>query len=320
MPEKIILQVDSTGDRIDRFIASRTDRLSRQKIIELIKGSKILLNGAPTEPSKRIKTGDVISIEIPDPERIEIVPQEIPFNILYEDEDLIIIDKPANLVVHPACGHRDNTLVNALLFRVKNLSTLGGDIKPGIVHRLDKGTSGLMIVAKNDSIHYKLAKMFERHTIKKFYRLITFSVPRPLSATIETLYGRDPENRKRFTSKVKEGKKAITIYNTLETFGDRASYVEAQIVTGRTHQIRVHFSEMGCPIIGDDFYGNKRRIRVFEYEDVRERIESLTRPMLHSFRLEFTHPIKQRWMVIEADLPSDFLGVLNILRERYGKK
>jgi 23S rRNA pseudouridine1911/1915/1917 synthase len=257
MPEKIALQSDISGIRIDKFISSKTDRLSRQKIIELIKSGNILLNGTSTEPSRKIKEGDIITIDIPEPEKIELIPQDIPFDIIYEDEDMLIINKPAELVVHPALGHRDNTLVNALLFRIKSLSTLGGEMKPGIVHRLDKGTSGLMIVAKNDYIHSKLSKMFERHTIRKFYRLITYSVPKSLSGTIETLYGRDKENRKKFTTRVTTGKKAITIYKTLESFKKIASYIEAQIITGRTHQIRVHFSEMGCPVIGDDFYSKE---------------------------------------------------------------
>jgi len=320
MPERIILQVNNSGERIDRYIASSVERLSRQRVIELIKSGSVLLNDSPTEPSRKIKAGDRITIEIPDPEETEIQPQEIPFDILYEDEDLLIIDKPPNLVVHPACGHKDNTLVNALLFRVKSLSTIGGNIKPGIVHRLDKGTSGLMLVAKNDDIHYKLSKMFERHTIKKFYRLLAYAVPKPLSSTIETLYGRDPKNRKKFTAKVREGKKAITIYKTLETFNNLASYVEAQIITGRTHQIRVHFSEMGCPIIGDDLYSGRRRTRLFEDTEAREKIESVSRPLLHSYRLEFTHPNRQKWMVITSDIPSDFMEILNMLRKNYAEQ
>lgn len=317
MPERITLQSDISGIRIDKFISSKTDRLSRQKIIELIKSGDILLNGTSTEPSRKIREGDIITIDIPEPERLELVPQDIPFDIVYEDEDMLVINKPAELVVHPALGHRNNTLVNALLFRIKSLSTLGGEIKPGIVHRLDKGTSGLMIVAKNDHIHSKLSKMFERHTIKKFYRLITYSVPKSPSATIETLYGRDKENRKRFTTRVNTGKKAITIYKTLESFKKIASYIEAQIITGRTHQIRVHFSEMGCPIIGDDFYSNSRRVKVFESELIREEIKSLTHPLLHSYRLEFTHPIKQKWMVFSAEPPEEFNNILNLLRKFY---
>lgn len=319
MPERIILQSDITGERIDRYISSKTDRLSRQKVIELIKSGFILLNNCTTEPSKKVKIGDTITIDIPDPEKLDLTPQDIPFEIVYEDEDILIINKPADLVVHPACGHKDGTLVNALLFKIHSLSTLGGDIKPGIVHRLDKGTSGLMIVAKNDDIHLKLAKMFERRTIKKFYRLITYSVPKQYCGTIETLYGRDPLNRKRFTSKVKEGKKAITIYKTLETFGNDASYIEAQIVTGRTHQIRVHFSEMGCPVVGDTLY-SKRKTGLFENDELNEKVKMLTHPLLHSYRLEFTHPKRQKWMVFSAEPPSDFIEILKLLRETYAEK
>ncbi len=318
MPEKLIIQSDKDEERIDKFISSKTDRLSRQKIIELIRSGHILLNGNITEPSKRIRTGDTITINIPDPVQTELTPQDIPFEIIYEDEDILIINKPSDLVVHPACGHKDNTLVNALLFRVSSLSRLGGDIKPGIVHRLDKGTSGLMLVAKNDYIHSKLAKMFERHTIKKFYRLITHSVPRQLSGTIETLYGRDKNNRKKFTTKVREGKKAITVYRTLKRFGRIASYIEAQLITGRTHQIRVHFSEMGCPIIGDDFY-SRRRTGSFENEVLKEKIKSLNHPLLHSYRVEFTHPRQQKWMVFSAEPPQDFREILGLFEEIYAE-
>lgn len=319
MPEKIILKSDINGERVDKFISSRLKDLSRQKVIELIKAGEILLNELKTEPSRKVREGDVIVINIPPPQKVELEPQDIPFEIVYEDEDLVIINKPAELVVHPAIGHRDRTLVNALLFRVKSLSKAGGEIKPGIVHRLDKGTSGLMIVAKNDNIHIRLAKMFERHTIKKFYRFISYYVPKSLSGTIETLYGRNPENRKKFTTKVLSGKKAITIYNTIETFGKVASYIEAQIITGRTHQIRVHFSEMGCPIIGDDFYG-RRKLKLFEDEGLKKAIELLNHPLLHSFRLEFMHPFKQRWMVFEREPPEDFMMILNNLRKVYAPK
>ncbi|MCX7957769.1 MAG: RluA family pseudouridine synthase [Deltaproteobacteria bacterium] len=320
MPEKIIIKSDTTGERIDKFLSSKTERLSRQKIIELIKTGNILLNDVQTEPSQKIKEGDIITVNIPDPEPTEITPQNIQFETVYEDDDMLIINKPSDLVVHPACGHKDNTLVNALLFKVKSLSAVGGEVKPGIVHRLDKGTSGLMIVAKNDYIHLKLSKMFERHTIKKFYRLISYNVPKRLSDTIETLYGRDNKNRKKFTSRVKEGKRAITIYKTLETFGKSASYIEAQIITGRTHQIRVHFSEMGCPIIGDDFY-SRRKTGLFKNDKLIEKIRTLTHPLLHSYRIEFTHPLKQKWMVFSAEPPDDFREILSLLRESYaGKK
>ncbi len=320
MPERFIIQSDTGGERIDKFVLRKIDLLSRQKIIKLIKSGEILLNGKKTEPSKRLREKDTITINIPEPEKNELIPQDIPFEIVYEDEDILIINKPPDLVVHPACGHKENTLANALKFRISSLSSVGGDIKPGIVHRLDKGTSGLMIIAKNDYIHSKLAKMFERHTIKKFYRLIVYSIPKPFSATIETLYGRDPKNRKKFTSKVRTGKNAITIYKTLESFGRSASYVEAQIITGRTHQIRVHFSEMGCPIIGDDFYSNKKRSKIFENDELRNKIMNLTHPLLHSYRMEFTHPLKQKWMVFCVEPPDEFNIILSMLRNIYESK
>lgn len=321
MPEKIILKVDINGERIDKFVSQKIDTLSRQKVIELIKSGGILINGSLAEPSKKVRIGDEIQVNISTPPPFELEPQDIPFEIVYEDEGLLIINKPPHLVVHPACGHNDSTLVNALLYRVSALSTLGGKSKPGIVHRLDKGTSGLMLIAKNDSIHSKLGRMFERHTIKKFYRLITFSVPRPDNGTIETLYGRDPNNRKRFTTRVKDGKKAITIYRTLMTFERFASLAEAQIVTGRTHQIRVHFSEvLGCPIIGDNIYTKNRRVRIFDNPDVRESLIRLDRPLLHSYRIEFTHPLKQKWLSVSCEPPADFLAVLNMLKREYGSK
>lgn len=321
MPEKIILKVDINGERIDRFVSQKIETLSRQKVIELIKSGGILMNGSPIEPSKRVKIGDEIQVDILAPLPFELKPQNIPFEIVYEDEGLLIINKPPHLVVHPACGHSDSTLVNALLYRVSTLSTIGGDSKPGIVHRLDKGTSGLMLIAKNDSIHSKLGRMFERHTIKKFYRLITFSVPRPDSGTLETLYGRDPNNRKRFTTRVREGKKAITIYRTLMAFERFASLAEAQIVTGRTHQIRVHFSEvLGCPIMGDSIYTKNRRVKIFDNPNIREALLGLDRPLLHSYRIEFTHPLKQEWLSVSCEPPTDFLTVLNMLKKEYGSK
>lgn len=298
--EKYSWIVDSAGDkcRLDLWLSQRKPPLlSRSAWQRLIKNAHVLVNGKTAAPSAKLRPADKVTASLPPPEKSDIVAEEIPLDLLFEDQDILVINKPPAMVVHPAAGNRKHTLVNALLhYCASQLSGIGGVERPGLVHRLDADTSGCLVVAKNDQSHQSLAAQFEKRTVKKIYLAWVWGEPRRLSGRLESPIGRHPVNRKKMAV-VERGKPAVTEWKLLEKHGI-VSLLECRILTGRTHQIRVHLSHMGHPIVGDKLYG---RPRVFPG------VEPPKRQMLHSWKLSFDHPRTGEKLRAEAPLPADFL-------------
>jgi 23S rRNA pseudouridine1911/1915/1917 synthase len=290
---------DSPGERIDSFLAARLADLSRSRIQALIREQFIQINGHPAKPRDAVKLGDCISVVIPEAVPLDAAPQEISLDILFEDEDLVVLNKAPGMVVHPAPGNPDGTLVNALLHHCKGkLSGIGGVERPGIVHRLDKDTSGCLVVAKSDAAHQSLVTQFsERSTMEKLYLAVTQGLPKPAKDTIFTHIGRHPVNRQKMAViNPPGGKTAITDYEVLAT--DAASltaFVLCHLHTGRTHQIRVHMHHKGAPLVGDPIYGKPSKTS-----------EQTGRLMLHAWRLSFEHPISKNRHRFEAPIPPEF--------------
>jgi 23S rRNA pseudouridine1911/1915/1917 synthase len=303
---------DGEGVRIDRFLASILPNQSRSRIQRLIKDGLVQVGGTVVKANHAVKVGQEISINVPEPVDPVPQPEELPLPIVYQDHDLIVVDKPAGMVVHPAAGHPSGTLVNALLHHVDDLSGIGGEKRPGIVHRLDKGTSGLMVVAKHDRAHEELARQFaEREVEKEYFALVWGEVM--AGRRIDAPIGRDPSNRKKMSSesaRLRRTRAAVTRIVRAEHFGRMLTMVQVAIHTGRTHQIRVHLSAIGHPIVGDALYGGVRR-RVAG--DLRA-VTHLDRPFLHAAHLTFTHPEDKRRMEFTSALPGDLQKVLDELR------
>ena len=303
--EEYLFEVSSEeeGQRLDIFIKKKFSELSRSRIQTLIEEGYILVNFKPSKASYKVKKGEKIKIIIPPEKELEIKPKEVPFEILYEDEDIAVINKPSGVVVHPAPGHYEDTLVHGLLSRLKNLSGIGGKIRPGIVHRLDKDTSGIMLIAKNDFAHKRLVEAFKERLIKKTYMVLVYGKLGSKKGKIETFIGRHPVARKKMAV-LKEGKLAITLYEVLEIF-NKASLVFVKPVTGRTHQIRVHFSYIGHPVLGDPIYGG-----------LKHDIPKPPRLMLHAYEICFYHPKTSEKMKFVAPIPEEFQKYINILKTK----
>lgn len=296
MEKKEIIKVEEvSGERIDSFLAKRLD-LTRTRVQELIKSEQVKVNNKKIKSSYKIEENDEIEVIIPEIEEVEIMPENIKIDIVFEDKDIAIINKQAGLVVHPAQGHYSGTLVNAILYHIKDLSGINGEIRPGIVHRLDKDTSGLIIIAKNDKAHLELTNIFQNKEIKKTYLAIVKGKLNKKKGRIVTQIGRDRNDRKKMTvlDSLTQGKNAITNFRVIDQ-NERFSLIKVDIETGRTHQIRVHMKYMGYPILGDAVYG---------------RVDSEKRQMLHAYKLEFLHPMTKEKMEIIAELPDDFKKAL----------
>ncbi|AEH22274.1 pseudouridine synthase, RluA family [Thermodesulfobacterium geofontis OPF15] len=293
---------EDEAKRLDIFIKEKLPQLSRSRIQTLIKENYVLVNFKPSKASYKIKRGEKIKVFIPPDREIEIQPRDIPFEIIYEDEDIAVINKPSGIVVHPAPGHYDDTLVHGLILKLKNLSGIGGKIRPGIVHRLDKDTSGIMLVAKNDFAHKKLVEAFKERLIEKNYIALVYGRLTQKKGKIETFIGRHPIARKKMAV-LKEGKLAITFYEVLEIF-NKASLVLAKPVTGRTHQIRVQFSYIGHPILGDPIYGG-----------LKHNLPKPPRLMLHAYEIVFKHPRTNEEMKFRVPIPEEFQSYIEKLKD-----
>jgi 23S rRNA pseudouridine1911/1915/1917 synthase len=285
---------------------------SRSALARLIEEGRVSLDGRRAEKSSmRVAAGQRVEVEIPPPAPSGVASQDLPLTILFEDDDLVIVDKPAGVVVHPAAGHSDRTLVNALLFHVKNLSGIGGEVRPGIVHRLDKDTSGVMVIAKNDSAHRKLAAEWGTDRVRKEYLAIVYGTPRQQRGTIDGPIGRDPKNRKRM-SVVGSGRSAVTDYAIEESLR-HASLLRLRLRSGRTHQIRVHLKHLGHPIIGDPLYSGPQW-RGIPDKRIQKAIASFPRQALHAARLTIPHPRTGEAMTFESPMPEDMRGLITVLR------
>jgi 23S rRNA pseudouridine1911/1915/1917 synthase len=302
---------DATGVRLDVFLASMLGDLSRSAIQRLIRDGHVLVDARAAKANQPVKIGQAIAVDVPEPSDPTPKAEALPLHIAYQDADVIVVDKPAGMVVHPAAGHAGGTLVNALLHHVTDLSGVGGEKRPGIVHRLDRGTSGLMVVAKNDRSHEELARQFHDREVEKDYLALVWGEVMA-GRRIDAPIGRDPTNRKKMSAKARRSREAATRIVRAEHFGRVLTLAQVAIHTGRTHQIRVHLSAIGHPIVGDPLYGGVHR-RV--PGDLRA-VAHLERPFLHAARLVFKHPTDGRRMEFESPLPHDLQLVLDQLREQ----
>lgn len=312
---------EQTSKRVDQFIVEELPSFSRTKIAKLVKEGALLINGkAIKDNAKKVMFGDQIELEVPEAVATDIKPQKIPLDIVYEDKDLLVINKPIGMVVHPGAGNPDGTLVNALLHHCKgNLSGINGELRPGIVHRIDKDTSGLLVVAKNDIAHNALAKQFEEHSIQRTYLAFVWGMMKPIHGRIETFIGRSKYNRQKMSAEVASGKDAITNYKTLEIFKGNTipdiSLIECKLETGRTHQIRVHLSHKKNPILGDQMYGSKmRKIRNIDPE-LQTIIENINFQALHAQSLGFIHPTSGKELFFTTELPQVLLNLKKMLKK-----
>jgi 23S rRNA pseudouridine1911/1915/1917 synthase len=302
---------DSAGTRLDVFLTSVLGGHSRSNIQKLIKDGHVQVDGRSAKANQPMKAGQTVLVDLPEPIDPIPRPEELPLPIVYQDKDLIVVDKPAGMVVHPAAGHASGTLVNALLHHVDDLSGIGGEKRPGIVHRLDRGTSGLMVVAKNDAAHEELSRQFHDREVEKEYIALVWGEVQA-GRRIDAPIGRDPNDRKKMSAKARRSREAVTRIVKTQKFGVVLTLAHIAIYTGRTHQIRVHLSEIGHPVVGDSVYGGVHR-RV--PGDLRA-VTHLQRPFLHAARLAFTHPVEGRRMEFESPLPADLQQVIDELTEQ----
>ena len=322
MKKKInmIVKKDEANLRVDVFINKKENSISRTSVKNLILENKLKINNLIiNSPSKKIYTDDVVELIIPEPKKASLKPYEYKLNIVYEDKDLLIINKPSGIVMHPGAGNFDNTVVNALVNYDKNsLSNIGDELRPGIVHRIDKNTSGLVVIAKNNQTHEHLSKQFSNHTIERTYQLLIWGKIRPSKGKIETLITRSSKNRQMMEVSSIKGKKAITNYKTLEIFENNntptLSLIECKLETGRTHQIRVHMNYLGNSIVGDDKYKKKFK-KIKNIDPVLEKnLINLNRQFLHAKTIGFIHPKKNKEMIFNSILPQELEIILKMLR------
>ena len=295
---ELVVSASEAKLRLDQFLAKRLPEFSRSRLQQLIRAGFVRLNNATSRPRQIVRGGDQIDLTEPPLEKIENLPEQIPLEILFEDSDLIVINKPPGLVVHPGAGHREHTLVNALLNHCGTLSGIGGKERPGIVHRLDKETSGCLVVAKNDAAHRGLSKQFAERTVEKIYlALVAGKLPKR-AGVIEEKIGRHPVHRQRMSATALRGRAARTEYRVVRA-SDRASLIECRLHSGRTHQIRVHLHHLNHPVLGDKVYAPRMA-------------KDFPRQMLHAWKLGFRHPRTQEWKSFEAPLPDDFAAAIKL--------
>jgi 23S rRNA pseudouridine1911/1915/1917 synthase len=300
--------------RIDHFLCREMVNESRATVQRLIETGCVLVDGKQVRPSLKLKGGEQVEVEVPPPLPAQPLPEAIPLEVLYEDSDLIVINKAAGMVVHPGAGNTSGTLVNALLAHCRDLAGIGGELRPGIVHRLDKGTSGVLVAAKHDRAHQALSEQFSVHTVKRIYQALVYGSPQEDTGKIEGIIGRHPTERLRLSGKAKNGKHAVTRWKVKERYG-RVSLVELRLETGRTHQIRVHLTEAGFPLLGDPLYPDGGRCNNIPDTKLRGMINHLGRQALHARCLGFIHPSTNEYMEFTTEPPTDMQELLSYLRK-----
>lgn len=314
-----IVNKEYKGLRIDKFLAQSFPDISRSQLQRLLlEGNVTCDEDTIVDNSFKVREGDAYQLFIPAPVEANPQAEDIPLDIVYEDEDLVVVNKPAGMTVHPAPGSPRSTLVNALLYHCRgNLSGIGGVKRPGIVHRIDKDTSGLLVVAKNDMTHKALCEQFAEHSIERTYFAICYNLPNPLNGKIESMIGRSPYDRKKMAVVQNNGKNAVTNYKTIENFGGIASLVQCNLETGRTHQIRVHMSSLGCSLIGDQLYEKSKKTSIKGLDDtLKSLINNFPRQALHATTLGFIHPRSKAFVSFSSSFPEDFSGLLLALKSR----
>lgn len=316
---KFLISKKSNGIRLDVYLSNQLSNFSRSYIKKIIEKKQVKINEEfTTTPSTKVKLNDEIKILLIEKKENKLAAKKMKIDIIYEDNHLLVVNKPKGMVVHPGAGNYENTLANGLAYKYKNnLSDINGNLRPGIVHRIDKDTSGLLVVAKNNLAHSKLGKQFSEHTIKRKYKCLIWGLVRPLNGRIETLISRDKRNRQLMTVSEINGKKAITNYKTIKVFSIRdipkISLMECELETGRTHQIRVHFKFKGTSILGDKQYGEKK----YKFKKINkyflDNLENIKGQALHAESLEFVHPNNNKWLSFKSKPPNDFNKMLNFL-------
>lgn len=310
----IIVSSEQAGMRLDALVAAAVPAVSRSRAKRLIDEGLVLVNGAVKKASHLIVEGEKIAVEIPPPREASAAPQPIPLDVLFEDADIIVVNKHAGMVVHPAAGHPDGTLVNALLFHCGDLSGIGGELKAGIVHRLDAGTSGAIIAAKNDEAHRALAAQFKVRSVQKIYLALVFGAMRAEAGRFDQPIGRSRGDRKRMSAHTRKGRDSLTEWRVAERFGKALSWIEIRLRTGRMHQIRVHFAEAGHPLVGDPLYGGQRKAGRLPPGGLRDIAQVFPRPALHAWKLAIDHPRTNERMEFVAPMPHDIQVLLKKLR------
>ena len=317
-PQELDVGIHDAGQRVDSFLAGRFPGLSRSYVQRLIDDGEVRVDGVVCRRSQRLRPGELLEFVVPPTRPADIPAQDLPLDIVYEDDDIAVVNKPQGLVVHPNTNDIDGTLVNALLFHLENLSGINGIERPGIVHRIDKDTTGLLVVAKHDQAHNHLGEQFRAHSIERTYVAITWGVPRPESGTVEGLIGRDVKDRRKQSGRVTRGKHAVTHYRTLEEFGSVAALVTCSLETGRTHQIRVHLSELHHPLVGDKTYGGLKEHWLPSEPALRALMSPVRGQMLHAASLGFIHPRSDAFVQFRTPLHDPFRTVLAGLRSHHG--
>lgn len=306
MENKVLQAEEFVGERIDKFLSCRLEEVSRSYIQKLIKEGHVSVNGKPVKANYKLGADDEICLEIPEAKEPDILPEDIPLDILYEDQDILVVNKPKGMVVHPAAGHYSGTLVNALMYHCKDsLSGINGVMRPGIVHRIDMDTTGSLLVCKNDEAHRILAEQLKEHTIRREYHAIVYGNLKDDVGTIDAPIGRHPVDRKKMSINHKNGKRAVTHYEVLERFGN-FTYIRCRLETGRTHQIRVHMASLHHPLLGDEVYGPSSK----------PPFSGLKGQVLHAKILGIHHPSTGEYMEFDAPLPEYFVDLLQKLRRK----
>ena len=318
---KFLVEKKDEGLRIDVYLSKKLNNLTRSNLKKIINAENVKINkNLINSPSKKIKQNDVINIKIITINKDKLSPSKIKLDVRFEDKDLIIIHKPKGLVVHPGAGNKKNTLANALIYKYKDdLSNINGEFRPGIVHRIDKETSGLLVIAKNNLAHSKIGKQFSNHSINRKYQCLIWGVIRPLKGKIKTLISRNKRNRQLMAVSDINGKNAVTNYETIKVFNikdvPKISLIECELETGRTHQIRVHMKYKNAPLVGDNQYGKKNIKFKKINQNFLKKLTAIKGQALHAKSLGFVHPSTNKWINFESDLPKDFKNLLNFLRK-----
>ena len=310
--ENIVVGENGAGQRLDAFLAGAIPGLTRSAVQRLIDEGMVHLDGAVPKPSVKLRTGDRLTVTIPPPEPAAAQAEDIALEILYEDSHLVVVNKPAGMVVHPGAGNSAGTLVNALLGHCHDLSGIGGELRPGIVHRIDKDTSGILVVAKSDAAHLGLATQFGEHTVKRIYLALVFGSMKTDGGKIEGTIGRHPVDRKKMSGTAKHGKRAVTHWRVVGRYPE-VCLLRLRLETGRTHQIRVHLSESGHPLLGDPVYGGSGRLANLKDVKLRSLVKGLGRQALHAKTLGFIHPVSGEYLEFDSELPPDMQAVLDYL-------
>lgn len=314
-PIELIFPSDGETERLDSFISRSVPEITRSAALRLIETGNATVNGQKQKPALKLKGGECISIIVPPPTAAEPQPEDIPLEILYEDSEVVVVNKGAGMVVHPGAGNPEGTLVNALLAHCKDLSGIGGELRPGIVHRIDKDTSGTLVVAKSDRAHNALADQFKEHTIKRVYLALVYGSPREDKGRIEAIIGRHPTERKKMSSRARHGKEAVTHWKVLARYPG-VTLMRLRLETGRTHQIRVHLSEAGHPLLADELYGGGSRISGLKDPVLKQLIRAMGRQALHAKTLGFLHPITKEYLEFDTELPADMAGIVEYLESK----